>query len=174
MWGLSPRVRGNRNSPLNRRFDHGSIPTRAGKPYVRFQATHGIKVYPHACGETLRLELRLGREWGLSPRVRGNQLLGVVSRMKIGSIPTRAGKPWLGLFVAWCLGVYPHACGETFLGMQTVVHNSGLSPRVRGNRQSNAEASKQAGSIPTRAGKPASVKTLRWAYEVYPHACGET
>ena len=30
--------------------------------------------------------------------------------------------------------VYPRVCGGTFIGLQNLIQNEGLSPRVRGNR----------------------------------------
>ena len=52
LWGLSPRVRGNRN---NRQLTHSpgrSIPARAGEPKLPLQSSHCQSVYPRACGGT--------------------------------------------------------------------------------------------------------------------------
>ena len=71
-----------------------------------------------------------------------------------GSIPTRAGKPHGGEVGEQQLGVYPHACGETACWFCSVALATGLSPRVRGNRDANDALVMMSGSIPTRAGKP--------------------
>ena len=75
--GLSPRVRGNPVSPDNFIFLHGSIPACAGEPLTGLHDGFSFRVYPRVCGGTLiRIYFRLGG-WGLSPRVRGNQLHSV-------------------------------------------------------------------------------------------------
>ena len=73
--GLSPRVRGKRIDPARPQVWAGSIPAGAGETVpVRFLA-HWVRVYPRGCGGNRRSG-RLPR-WsvGLSPRVRGKQIL---------------------------------------------------------------------------------------------------
>ena len=50
----------------------------------------------------------------------------------------------------------------------------GLSPRVRGNRQSSALSRSFEGSIPARAGEPVTVQDALTKAQVYPRACGGT
>ena len=134
----------------------GSIPTHAGKPEPIRNDQDRKKVYPHACGETLRSRcLRTARK-GLSPRMRGNPLRHCSKQIIPRSIPTHAGKP-LGHNDApperW---VYPHACGETTPAGLKSAWTQGLSPRMRGNRSMPAAAARSRRSIPTHAGKPDS------------------
>ncbi len=72
LWGLSPRVRGNRldlELPPN---IWRSIPACAGEPVSLMLAKRGDSVYPRVCGGT-DFSLSLYRYvTGLSPRVRGN------------------------------------------------------------------------------------------------------
>ena len=111
--GLSPRMRGNLEELIRQAMHHGSIPTHAGKPRVATETNYSNWVYPHACGETVGKGKVKGGQQGLSPRMRGNHSTRAVVQVRLGSIPTHAGKPR-----GWCSrcchrGVYPHACGET-------------------------------------------------------------
>ena len=112
-YGLSPRVRGNRNRSRAFGGGNGSIPACAGKPlswlsvrvcstvYPRVcgETTLGFlpalcgKVYPRVCGETFCSSLAIWASAGLSPRVRGNPYADMIDMLLAGSIPACAGKP---------------------------------------------------------------------------------
>ena len=72
--GLSPRVRGNRASRVDPGPVAGSIPARAGEPRWGGTVVRQIRVYPRACGGTRTEQYCAIVAYGLSPRVRGNQL----------------------------------------------------------------------------------------------------
>ena len=134
--GLSPRVRGNPASGRMRPERPGSIPACAGEPVAAAGVTPTGGVYPRVCGGTLEQMTQVARARGLSPRVRGNR---AAPRRKPGpgrSIPACAGEPtaWAGLRQSG--RVYPRVCGGTAVRLMVAVVISGLSPRVRGNRQS--------------------------------------
>ena len=111
--GLSPRVWGNPGARAARGRWPGSIPTRVGKPDAVCAASDGLRVYPHACGETLVPSRTMKRTVALSPAVRPHLGASGGESAGAGSIPTRVGKPFLTSY--WCdiHRVYPHACGET-------------------------------------------------------------
>ena len=92
-WGLSPRVRGNRD--LLHRVLHadGSIPACAGEPPPAAGGQPGVVVYPRVCGGTRRQALDACRRLGLSPRVRGNHARCAGLRRLARSIPACAGEP---------------------------------------------------------------------------------
>ena len=70
--GLSPRVRGNRCSPVRDTLTGRSIPASAGEPRLLGPTRCLGRVYPRECGGTVDyLGTDEGVE-GLSPRVRGN------------------------------------------------------------------------------------------------------
>ena len=86
---------------------------------------------------------------GLSPRVRGNQVLILSLDVGVGSIPACAGEP-LPSPERWVPGlsprvhlrvvgdgldgtVYPRVCGGTIEFFAMHIIDKGLSPRVRGN-----------------------------------------
>ena len=172
--GLSPRMRGNPSSRAADPADPRSIPTHAGKPKIDRISASCPRVYPHACGETA-----LKPSWplitaGLSPRMRGNQINRDLDRVVHGSIPTHAGKPTQRLPWAAFRRVYPHACGETEFAQNLFWKRPGLSPRMRGNLEDLKQLGRDAGSIPTHAGKPQRRGQDGAGGGVYPHACGET
>ena len=71
---------------------------------------------------------------GLSPRVRGNLLLGLIDFAGERSIPACAGEPSPAAPAGVAGGVYPRVCGGTPGMTEHDAEQSGLSPRVRGNR----------------------------------------
>ena len=172
--GLSPRVRGNRDSQGDRRGRLGSIPARAGEPRRADQRANHHRVYPRACGGTAYDEAEELTNSGLSPRVRGNRLPCCRTVPGWGSIPARAGEPPGGRLITAIAGVYPRACGGTASAAWSFPSIEGLSPRVRGNQIQIRVAGRVHGSIPARAGEPNSWRPLDAKSWVYPRACGGT
>ena len=72
IWGLSPRVRGNRLPCLGFRRRWGSIPACAGEPACAHRGMRTVSVYPRVCGGTRPVTEMPSKPTGLSPRVRGN------------------------------------------------------------------------------------------------------
>ncbi len=172
--GLSPRVRGNRQLLSNHAKRLGSIPARAGQPHAGRQSERRRTVYPRACGATLSPKCPPAFDVGLSPRVRGNPAdLGVWGKPR-RSIPARAGQP-AGRGVRYLrAGVYPRACGATYIGVVNRIFENGLSPRVRGNLANLTIKREEIRSIPARAGQPPISLNDNVRYKVYPRACGAT
>ena len=171
--GLSPRVRGNQDVPGQDGVIDGSIPACAGEPTVPifYQLAEGV--YPRVCGGTFPTAGTAGRRAGLSPRVRGNRLNSIGLGLGDGSIPACAGEPFASVTLTNDDRVYPRVCGGTRGSRPPSSVQSGLSPRVRGNRPSIADHSRQQRSIPACAGEPASRTGCTGACGVYPRVCGE-
>ena len=72
LWGLSPRVRGNRNRHIVTYVAVGSIPACAGEPLRCGSRCRLARVYPRVCGGTIDRIPSMFGFLGLSPRVRGN------------------------------------------------------------------------------------------------------
>ena len=70
--------------------------------------------------------------------------------------------------------VYPRACGGTTSAASARPDNSGLSPRVRGNRLGSGATQTGSRSIPARAGEPPIAVGIMAMLTVYPRACGGT
>ena len=114
VYGLSPRVRGNRAPGLQGSRWDGSIPACAGEPSFLFWSPTKRTVYPRVCGGTPVLGAGFRVLGCLSPRVRGNPMRPSARRTKGGSIPACAGEPCppsTRLPLPW---VYPRVCGGTF------------------------------------------------------------
>ena len=91
--GLSPRVRGNPGRLPRICTAPRSIPACAGEPLIGSPRGSSCMVYPRVCGGTpkqVRSSLLLR---GLSPRVRGNRVVGDGAPAPKGSIPACAGEP---------------------------------------------------------------------------------
>ena len=112
--------------------------------------------------------------FGLSPRVRGNQSKSRKVTEGKRSIPARAGEPKPSINIFFIFMVYPRACGGTqnIKKKEDKVH--GLSPRVRGNLLPRIFVDKSTGSIPARAGEPSAPTIRSISARVYPRACGGT
>ncbi len=111
---------------------------------------------------------------GLSPRVRGNRRLIQERIADAGSIPARAGEPEHGPTTPQRRGVYPRACGGTESKSVAQSTLTGLSPRVRGNREQVNQVAAASRSIPARAGEPGVCNHQARHTGVYPRACGGT
>ncbi len=172
--GLSPRVRGNRQPARHVQSVHGSIPARAGEPYMVRKWHARYWVYPRACGGTRDMAHTNGMESGLSPRVRGNRRTVHGAPQLDGSIPARAGEPCCARTCPRWNRVYPRACGGTNAQGRSNDTNGGLSPRVRGNPAKTRPGRVRMRSIPARAGEPTGRWSALRASRVYPRACGGT
>ena len=111
---------------------------------------------------------------GLSPRLRGDPTIVGHSSSGSGSIPAPAGEPRGPLPHLHKLRVYPRACGGTVANYHCQRADTGLSPRLRGNRCGAGEGLQGRGSIPAPAGEPRRTCPRRCHRRVYPRACGGT
>ena len=98
LWGLSPRVRGNRARVAALDAGAGSIPACAGEPARSTGGRRPPRVYPRVCGGTVGASPPRPHATGLSPRVRGNLRSGSKRALAPRSIPACAGEPrsWPG------------------------------------------------------------------------------
>ena len=172
--GLSPRVRGNPPHGTGKCGCPGSIPACAGEPAGCPAPGSGARVYPRVCGGTNRRPSRHHPRQGLSPRVRGNPLCRDASPHKHRSIPACAGEPRPARLSGTAGEVYPRVCGGTQRVSERYHPGGGLSPRVRGNPQTQPAAMPRYRSIPACAGEPAPLAAGVWRREVYPRVCGGT
>ena len=172
--GLSPRVRGNRGRVVLWLPRRGSIPACAGEPCGRGNGHSCQRVYPRVCGGTACWCMSCLRNYGLSPRVRGNRL---PDSRRIGyyrSIPACAGEPQAADVTFYGPAVYPRVCGGTPERPRRRLGARGLSPRVRGNHGTARSNTRFTRSIPACAGEPRVSKPLSLRNAVYPRVCGGT
>ena len=132
------------------------------------------RAYPRVCGATPTIVHMLASSWGLSPRVRGNRKLRRKGVAPVGPIPACAGQPKNKPdeeFVVWA---YPRVCGATGHRGLTLFQLPGLSPRVRGNRNSQNLSGMIFGPIPACAGQPSCATSSPLKAGAYPRVCGAT
>ena len=173
-WGLSPRVRGNRQCPQALQGACGSIPACAGEPARAWRLGREGRVYPRVCGGTFAPDVSAAFNGGLSPRVRGNRREVVEQHARGGSIPACAGEPGAKTERYDVLWVYPRVCGGTAPSTSRTDGFPGLSPRVRGNLIDHSNRISAIGSIPACAGEPRSGAQRTPLCRVYPRVCGGT
>ena len=134
--GLSPRVRGNQDTPFTINDSPGSIPAGAGEPAVPFHRYMAKRVYPRGCGGTPAQSAEW-TFWGrkeVYPRGCGG------TRHEHRRRSRRR--------------VYPRGCGGTDLPVTPYDQQPGLSPRVRGNLVFDVPRPERHRSIPAGAGEP--------------------
>ena len=110
---------------------------------------------------------------GLSPRVRGNHPSPARSAASPGSIPACAGEPPARRCARRCGGVYPRVCGGTSRLLRRTRCASGLSPRVRGNRNDRRVTLGTLWSIPACAGEPGGIVRHAVGHGSIPACAGE-
>ena len=168
-------MRGNLLSSFVQSTVVGSIPACAGEPIRRWLQGRDSGVYPRVCGGTRDEQDSILSAAGLSPRVRGNEVIkgilflgaGLSPRVRgnrsrppsgddsPGSIPACAGEPLSRSAPSALNRVYPRVCGGTNSSVQPFSLGSGLSPRVRGNPRCPQNWQTPPRSIPACAGEPA-------------------
>ena len=65
-------------------------------------------------------------------------------------------------------------CGGTLISGDAVANDTGLSPRVRGNRESEMTYSSDHRTIPACAGEPKHSGQFFTPFKDYPRVCGGT
>ena len=111
--GLSPRGRGNHQSPGHPPGGLRSIPAWAGEPGRLTPASATRAVYPRVGGGTRPGAGRARPPRGLSPRGRGNPAWRRSRSASSGSIPAWAGEPYQNTFCRKQPPVYPRVGGGT-------------------------------------------------------------
>ena len=158
IMGLSPRLRGNLEGHYRTCTSYGSIPAPAGEPQRDRCERRPRGVYPRACGGTIVDEFaRKSGPIRSIPAPAGEPARHGLQRpmRSRGSIPAPAGEPTVANFRPNLLKrVYPRACGGTPSSSLKWAYQSGLSPRLRGNRRRSPGALLQVRSIPAPAGEP--------------------
>ena len=174
LFGLSPRVRGNRLHTWKSRVSLRSIPACAGEPAVARRHYRVPPVYPRVCGGTIQASIAVMPCIGLSPRVRGNLYDAGNTPGQVGSIPACAGEPTWATVGQSLITVYPRVCGGTKALELAGRKVSGLSPRVRGNPFVASVILLLLRSIPACAGEPIRPEPRDAGPTVYPRVCGGT
>ena len=174
VWGLSPRARGNRRISMSSNFWTGTIPACAGEPGSSRSKLKLERDYPRVRGGTALSCDGTRSRVGLSPRARGNQVIGYDDLPAPGTIPACAGEPRPPDARIPGAGDYLRVRGGTWIRPSKAMPATGLSPRARGNRHFFGVTNDAAGTIPACAGEPPSVPaSTLWLWD-YPRVRGGT
>ena len=125
-----------------------------------------------ACGGNPKWSIRVSRQIGPSPRLRGKRQPLVVVDVADGSIPAPAGETSTVRLPLPGRQVHPRACGGNQISPSKRTPTCGPSPRLRGKREPHRLVNHREGSIPAPAGETLPMPgfaALRW---VHPRACG--
>ena len=171
-WGLSPRVRGNLSTPRPGRRRSRSIPACTGEPLTHCVPTHASEVYPRVYGGTTPDGLFDILAMGL-PRVRGNPVHDLADTAAEGLSPRVRGNRVLG-WQRYRSRVYPRVYGGTRSSLIHPSFRNGLSPRVRGNPLRTWTYRNGRRSIPACTGEPGPHRLTQHAGAVYPRVYGGT
>ena len=152
--GLSPRGRGNPIHWSPWVMYIRSIPAWAGEPGESARGSSPATVYPRVGGGTGDRHSEPCHECGLSPRGRGNPIIIHTKGPDSGSIPAWAGEPSTNRWASATSAVYPRVGGGTASWKTENSSSGGLSPRGRGNPNSDTWHMSITGSIPAWAGEP--------------------
>ena len=172
--GSSPRVRGKLQAFIELSEVERLIPACAGKTEHLSGGCAWTWAHPRVCGENSRGLLRLCRQLGSSPRVRGKlesiaQLFGVP-----GLIPACAGKTPNPAKVSDLSWAHPRVCGENGCCLGHIQVCLGSSPRVRGKLFARKASNTTCGLIPACAGKTDHVTLLGVLGRLIPACAGKT
>ena len=130
--GSSPRLRGT-YADLNQQHERTRfIPAPAGNIKVAADALRLNPVHPRACGEHSICAVKVGIDFGSSPRLRGTSRNAKDHLTGYRFIPAPAGNMGVSLAASSSKTVHPRACGE-HKRPSTARHSlPGSSPRLRG------------------------------------------
>ena len=130
--GSSPHVRGARAGRLCGVPRSGIIPACAGSTPSNTTPRATTRDHPRMCGEHALNEMKIPREVGSSPHVRGARGSCVVPERVGGIIPACAGSTKGSMTVKSTLRDHPRMCGEHKKIKGITGGAAGSSPHVRG------------------------------------------
>ena len=171
--GSSPLTRGKRRAGTRDWPTNGLIPTHAGKTTPRRATTSAARAHPHSRGENGHGHGLGGNARGSSPLTRGKPRVRYLILLRIGLIPTHAGKTKQSSCLRCSVRAHPHSRGENRRGQPPVSLSSGSSPLTRGKRRRWLRPWCRGGLIPTHAGKTPRWWTCSPSTGAHPHSRGE-
>ena len=171
--GSSPHVRGARSGGSSVSLLMGIIPACAGSTKGAFGIQGRHWDHPRMCGEHALNEMKIPREVGSSPHVRGARGSCVVPERVGGIIPACAGSTRKSRASLVVPRDHPRMCGEHQRGVRDPRTALGSSPHVRGALIQGIVLHCPLGIIPACAGSTASAATASDPRRDHPRMCGE-
>ena len=152
-FGSSPLTRGKHGDGLLVDFEHGLIPTHAGKTRRPLGGSSARWAHPHSRGENLTHRHVIAGGAGSSPLTQGKRIKHLLEAVPGGLIPTHAGKT---AAIAWQVStarVHPHARGENANTYPRFNVDAGSSPLAREKLVDPEAHGRAVGLIPAHARK---------------------
>ena len=170
--GASPRARGNRGVAGGAVPRVGCIPASAGESRASPSSRRPARVHPRERGGICRQLSRQPPILGASPRARGNHGCTRPKRSVHGCIPASAGESLIPRTRGCPRRVHPRERGGILYASASASVSRGASPRARGNRDNDADASTHTGCIPASAGESVRRSASSPAAGVHPRERG--
>ena len=171
--GSSPHVRGARSGGSSVSLLMGIIPACAGSTKGAFGIQGRHWDHPRMCGEHALNEMKIPREVGSSPHVRGARGSCVVPERVGGIIPACAGSTRKSRASLVVPRDHPRMCGEHRVGLECVFLEEGSSPHVRGALLHLRVDARDRGIIPACAGSTHHESDGADDERDHPRMCGE-
>ena len=151
--GSPPRMRGKVARHAGPLPCQRITPAHAGKSLLAAPRGCGGKDHPRACGEKWWRWLYLWLCLGSPPRMRGEDLICKLSRVKERITPAHAGRRSFRSLVRYLIQDHPRACGEKSWHERTFGRVAGSPPRMRGEAISKAYPTHGPRITPAHAGR---------------------
>ena len=171
--GSSPHVRGAPITKATVPMMNGIIPACAGSTFRPRGHVSGYRDHPRMCGEHALNEMKIPREVGSSPHVRGARGSCVVPERVGGIIPACAGSTRKSRASLVVPRDHPRMCGEHRVGLECVFLEEGSSPHVRGALRLFRFPLDLTGIIPACAGSTIRLAGRSMCSRDHPRMCGE-
>ena len=151
----------------------GLIPAHAGKTPLPFRLRSRGRAHPRSRGENSLHAPICCAKFGSSPLTRGKRHPRIRLGLPAGLIPTHAGKTKLPRSESCRTSAHPRSRGENLGTAWIDVVPSGSSPLTRGKHRDLRRIEREAGLIPTHAGKTFRRAGRCSSHRAHPHSCGE-
>ena len=173
LLGSSPLTRGKRQLAGVRDGLRGLIPTHAGKTLSARAIARCSTAHPHSRGENLLITPAQTLLGGSSPLTRGKRRGNGAHPLRVGLIPTHAGKTWPVDRGDPDRRAHPHSRGENLKVSALPPATAGSSPLTRGKPGGPLGGAGGRRLIPTHAGKTTVGRGAQLGAEAHPHSRGE-
>ena len=171
--GLSPRIRGTDLTHKKGRLTGRFIPAYTGNGGSCFSTQISTSVYPRVYGERPAACRRGHSADGLSPRIRGTDIVYIPKNLHSRFIPAYTGNGSKPQAPKCPAPVYPRVYGERWRVDPDEVNGRGLSPRIRGTVSAVSSGSGIPRFIPAYTGNGHIHNGHRCRWSVYPRVYGE-
>ena len=171
--GSPPRMRGKGSMSHCVLSLYGITPAYAGKRSQFPSLWQAVRDHPRVCGEKTLPRIDRVVLQGSPPRMRGKDILQMISILHLRITPAYAGKSPAGAGYAYNGRDHPRVCGEKQMERGAGRLWVGSPPRMRGKVTKYVCKPQGVGITPAYAGKSSLRKLQRTSRRDHPRVCGE-